>query len=329
MNGIINREEKFSTLCRIMNRTSSFRSHTDDKNCAAVMALTRASSFRTPRVNRPSLMKNRASSYRHIPTYEYSSVTTQNGVKFDRNNLNNIWLVHDTPEEGLELLKPNLRENKWAKACIGLVAAIIVTSVFVYAAANSWFTYPASGDTNFSSNPRLNKIIGFLSETTSISSKESLYDSSSPQSRAARWLASNEFEKLTILGSDAGPFGTDSGTTNLNAVKPFNLVQRYVLLVIYFALGGDTLKGSWTNDYSFATQDRHECSWYERTVQVDGTHTNIDDDYSTMGVACDRDLLVRSISLREYKLFSTVCSNERSPITNHITHTIFALVSRQ
>ena len=334
MSGISDNEPPSSSrpttaLRQMMTRASSFRNTNTTNNTSgggnrtAAMATARASSFRN---------LNRAPSNRHISIGNGNS----NHSTVDEKNLVNIWLVDDTPDVSKSEPGPSktkLLQLKLVKASICLVFGIVIVTVFALAAANgtsrSSNVVSSFGDNNNSNNnndndnlatavtismdPRLDKIVGFLTETTSISSVKDLYNASSPQFRAARWLADEDSERLTVpttSGAGAGDLYSSETGENANAVvSPFDFVQRYVLLVLYFALGGnvDANDSSWTNDYLFASQDRHECSWYERVLQSndnDSNDMNVDQiqdaHYFAMGVACDHELRVRSISLGEY-----------------------------
>jgi hypothetical protein len=340
-----------TALRQMMTRASSFRNPNNPnrktsgvENRTASMATARASSLRNLGGNRPRV--NRALSNRHISLGNGNS--NSNHSTIDEKHLVNIWLVDDVPDvlkAGPGSFKTKLLRLKLVKARILLVFGIVIVTVFVLAAVNGTATsgssngVSSSGDSNsnnsndngnlatavtISMDPRLDKIVGFLTDTTSVSSVKDLYDSSSPQFRAARWLADEDSERLTVptitSGTGAGVgdlYSFETGVTaNAVVVSPFDFVQRYILLVLYFALGGNTNDNtndndsSWTNGYFFASRDRHECSWYERVLQSDKNKNNDSNEmnvdqiqdahYVAMGVACDTELRVRSISLGEY-----------------------------
>lgn len=316
-----------ANLRHMMIRASSFR--IGDESRTAQLAKARASSFRM----------TRASSLRQIPIDESADST-----------VNNIWLVVDDASPSVSSAKPaaskrNLLRQKMVRVGMALVIGIIVTTIFAVAAGNPSLS-AAPKDTTLSaegaisSDPHLRDIVEFLGETMGISSIENLYESSTPQFKAARWLATEDSERLNVPTSVEEYIGVVTTKPNANAViTPFDLVQRYVLLVLYFASGGGDAtaggNGGWTDEYHFASPDRHECSWYKRLFQSDQTSsTNVvverDDDadsaitniggegfdigaktetehkeiedaarYLAMGVACDRELRVRSIVLRE------------------------------
>ena len=303
--GICNVRREANPLRQMMHRASSFRNS---------MANARASSIRS---------LGRGSSHHSIPLDSISNRSTSSSKNNEKQF--NIWLVdddnHDDDDVPTKLSKTSLLWKKLVCSMIGFIIAIIVLTVFGTSAVRSQPSVSeGSNPVALSSDHRIDQIVHYLGETTGISSLEDFKDDSSPQSMAALWLAYEDSEKLDIPTIE-----TRWAASNARDIaSPFDFVQRYVLLVLYFALGGDT--SSWTKDYHFASQDRHECSWFERVLESDKMTANYGEDgfspasnssdneeidlsnsnennenahYFAMGVSCDRDLKVQSIFLRK------------------------------
>ena len=64
-------------------------------------------------------------------------------------------------------------------------------------------------------------------------------DKNSPQTQALNWIANEDLAKTSV------------NHTDIEIIK-----QRYVVAVLYFALGGE----GWTNHYTFRTEG-YICSW--------------------------------------------------------------------
>ena len=289
------------TLRQMMHRASSFRgnSHHKSDHRTASMAAARASSFRS--ISRGSSHRNM-----NIPIGSNSSRGSNSNsnkpIVEKQLHTKNIWLVDETPGVVSKERVNHPGWNKLIRVFAGLMVAILVVTVFAVTASKS---KASKNSSNLTSKPpvtvsgkeklRLEEILEYLGKTTLISSNKDLYDSSSPQSRAARWLAYEDSERLAVPT-------IASATTNVGS-SPFDFVQRYVLLVLYFSLGGDTSdSSSWTNDYHFASQDRHECSWYEQVIDPSNNNEETEDALSlAMGVSCNRELRVKSIFLRELR----------------------------
>jgi hypothetical protein len=62
-----------------------------------------------------------------------------------------------------------------------------------------------------------------------------------------------------------------------------SFVERYVLTVVYFALGGR----DWTHQVNFLSAT-HVCTWYE-DFRMQSENEDLDGEYSSMGIhACRR-----------------------------------------
>ena len=113
-----------------------------------------------------------------------------------------------------------------------------------------------------------------------ISSRRDLESESTPQYLATDWIAHEDELRLEIpeANSEADSF-----------------VQRYVLAVLYYALGGPNWK--MTMDFLI---EKSECSWFDFT----GADDRFDPD-SMLGVNCNANKIVNSITIR--KLCVRVC----------------------
>jgi len=92
--------------------------------------------------------------------------------------------------------------------------------------------------------------ITFLSE---ISSVEDLLTEGTPQFLAARWISNVDQLHYEIPSSDN------------DAPSSHRFVQRYVLAVLFFALGGE----GWHEDLEFLSNE-DECAWYNTVRVADG-----------------------------------------------------------
>lgn len=162
------------------------------------------------------------------------------------------------------------------------ITAVVVFCVFIVDA----FRSPArgGGGTTVDDPERLDATITYLFEND-ISSARDLYDESTPQYRAARWLAAEDPEALTVPSSKG-----EDAAGGLRNTQPFRFVQRYVLAVLYYALNGEL----WNSPRKFVT-GAHECSWFESTVQHEGMTY-------AMGVTCDQSMQVRNLLLRKFEI---------------------------
>eukprot|EP00537_Pseudo-nitzschia_pungens_P003675 CAMPEP_0172356380 /NCGR_PEP_ID=MMETSP1060-20121228/718_1 /TAXON_ID=37318 /ORGANISM="Pseudo-nitzschia pungens, Strain cf. cingulata" /LENGTH=926 /DNA_ID=CAMNT_0013076431 /DNA_START=270 /DNA_END=3050 /DNA_ORIENTATION=+ len=273
----------------------------------------------------------------------------------DEKHLENIWLVEDDEDIVGEPAESNPipKQRTWVAMMLLLLVAILLITGFSVPASSSRSSLRSSSKSSAGNvhthlaaealvarDPRLAEIVSYLSDAD-ISSTRNLYDASSPQFKAARWMAEEDFEKLPLPNSVSGDSlhqGVVTSTTSSGGAAqtiPFNFVQRYVLAVVYFAMGGD----KWDEKYYFASTDRHECSWYKQILPP-GTENSRDDrnsdratkdsTYKELGVVCDRELQVRGISLPDNNLKGTIPS-EIQHLTNlqwlelngnHLTGTI-------
>jgi hypothetical protein len=174
------------------------------------------------------------------------------------------------------------RRRMWCRlvAALVVILAVVLFGVFVVDAIRD--RNRNSNNSGLPTSPeRLDDTISFLFENQ-ISLARDLYDESTPQYQAARWLALEDPEQLTVPAAQ-----TDSG--GLRSMNPYRFVQRYVLAVLFYALNGE----QWVSPRKFVS-GAHECSWFESTVHHDGITY-------AMGVTCDRtnDMQVRNLMLRK------------------------------
>jgi hypothetical protein len=89
---------------------------------------------------------------------------------------------------------------------------------------------------------RINQIISFLSDNE-ISALEDLRSTTKPQYKAAVWISNNDDRELDIPES-------------INENGAFRFVERYVMAVFFYALGGE----DWNHDVNFLSEDK-TCDW--------------------------------------------------------------------
>mmetsp|Transcript_156 Transcript_156/g.320 ORF Transcript_156/g.320 Transcript_156/m.320 type:complete len:531 (-) Transcript_156:925-2517(-) len=243
--------------------------------------------------------------------------------------MDNIYLKDDPSTFGDEPIPEDSDEEEdedaddWIKSvCQITMACVIGLFLFGGSKFRHYFLNPPADAAAkaISSDSRLNEIVGFLSDAT-ISSVEDLNDVSSPQFKAAWWLAEEDSEMLVIPTNQTARVG-----------NTFDFVQRYSLLVFYYAMAGDgRFRRGWTNSRNFASQGQHECSWYESVLLPGGSGiddiTNDDEDDPAfvnpnsfgsatiasereyaMGVTCNRELRVTRINLPDNNLKGSIPS---------------------
>jgi len=188
-------------------------------------------------------------------------------------------------------------------ACRFLVVPLLVLAVigfFVYAVSSAKGSSTSSSSSNASTtntgDNRLDSTIAFLFDHE-ISLARALYDESSPQYRAAHWLANQDREQLPVPAY-GDSMGGDPIESNVNDERHDRFVQRYVLAVLYFALGGD----QWTDQLGFISEV-HECSWFKAEVEKNGDP--LTETYAH-GVKCDSNLRVRNLFLPSNGLIGSI-----------------------
>jgi hypothetical protein len=115
--------------------------------------------------------------------------------------------------------------------------------------------------------PRLQAVQAFLSEKITPTAK--FKDITSPQYMAAKWIA------------DVDDYDMEIPHDPTNVDDSYDFVQRYVMAVFYYALGGD----EWQDDYGFLSSSS-VCEWNEALPQ-DTTPDGNDPDFWYLGVTCD------------------------------------------
>mmetsp|Transcript_23364 Transcript_23364/g.55304 ORF Transcript_23364/g.55304 Transcript_23364/m.55304 type:complete len:801 (-) Transcript_23364:113-2515(-) len=309
------RESSFS-LRQLMTRVNSLR---NNENETVTRGLTYQNKFGKRGLPRPTALSQ---SFRNI---SLGSVDSDDSVEENYNS--NIWLVdynENIVEGEPKKSRTNFLRKKPVQACICLIVALIVISVVAFTTIKTQSSSPLPKDNNattaepIASNHRFDKIVELMTEMTSISSIEDLNDPATPQFKAAKFLADVNPDRLPTPMSGETSVETGVMTMEKHHGSPFDIVQRYVLLVFYFALGGDAADNGWTNQYHFASHDLSECSWNERIAvdsgndgdadsESDVEHSNNADKF-VVGVACDRELKVRQISLSNNNLEGSIPS---------------------
>jgi hypothetical protein len=115
--------------------------------------------------------------------------------------------------------------------------------------------------------PRLQAVQDFLS--VKITPVAKFKDITSPQYLASKWIA------------DQDDFDMEIPDDPENVDDSYDFVQRYVMAVIYYALGGD----EWQDDYGFLSPSP-VCDWNE-AAPVDTIPDGNDPNFWFFGVTCD------------------------------------------
>jgi hypothetical protein len=131
---------------------------------------------------------------------------------------------------------------------------------------------------------RFETIVTLLS--AKISHSEDLELAGTPQNLAAQWMAANDDNALY-----------DIPTNPHSYVASFQFVQRYILIVLYYALDG----GNWSNDSFFLTPAVSECDWHfglSSDVKPPGADTSS----WSFGVQCNDKKEVSHIFISKYSV---------------------------
>lgn len=110
---------------------------------------------------------------------------------------------------------------------------------------------------------------------------EKLSNPSTPQYKAALWIANEDQDNLDI------PVNTVGSASN-------RFLQRYVLAVLYYSLGGD----EWTQSFNFLSSN-HECSWNEEMKDENN-------EVFAVGASCDTQLQVDSLLIPSNNLKGSI-----------------------
>ena len=188
------------------------------------------------------------------------------GEKVDECHLDDPW---DSFEESRHDQLPSIKEAKmttppsclhlnkfkvWAVVLVGLV----IISVGVLITQRNKQRQPPD---------RLSAIISFLAKNQ-ISPALLLTDQSSPQHRAAQFLANGDAYNMA-----------------LNEITSRRFVERYVLAVLWYQLNGS----QWTYKAKFMSAQDH-CNWFENLKSTSGNALH-------EGVLCDSDGYVSALNL--------------------------------
>ena len=179
---------------------------------------------------------------------------------------------------------PNVEEYKaghtgagssvwWKSTTCLMVTALFLVSLIVGIAVPLQQQQDDSNWWLFHRSARYEDIQTFVVQNR-ISTLSDLQDESSPQHKAAKWLANKDGMRMTI-------------PPPLKATSSTAFIERYVLAVFYFATGGP----NWNQSLNFLSSE-HVCTWYgilPMTTDGTTTTTNVKDegDYLTLGIhAC-------------------------------------------
>lgn len=206
----------------------------------------------------------------------------------DTNVRDAIYIVEDTG--GVNSNDPNRsRRRRMCRILFLLVAVAVIVTFSVIAVQSVHNRGDGQSDllVDDDLSPRLQSTIKYLSDR-GISLSTNLYDPTSPQHRAAHWIANVDSEQLVV---------PDTEVVDATGIR---FVQRYILAVLYYSWKGDEL---WAQSLDFIS-GTHECGWFQTMTDALGNEF-------AMGIGCDiRELQVRSIMLRKFlcvRLWSVLC----------------------
>ena len=92
----------------------------------------------------------------------------------------------------------------------------------------------------------------------SVSTRKQLYDETSSQYKAVTWLAFDDEYSASILNFNWNNTNeTDTAITATEELLPTEIVDRYVLAVLFFATNGD----NWTYNEFFLLHNESMCEW--------------------------------------------------------------------
>jgi len=166
-----------------------------------------------------------------------------------------------SPEEEadglLKLQQIRSRRRRFCYRILMVVALALVLLGFVIGVTKALKNRPVRSDkpeppVTIDTSSRMSQISHFLVDR-SISTHESLKAKSSPQYKAAHWLATVDTEALPI------PSPSETSTHS------DRLIQRYLLSLLYYSMGGD----EWTNSLKFLSEN-HECGWFDPVADTQG-----------------------------------------------------------
>jgi Leucine-rich repeat (LRR) protein len=180
-------------------------------------------------------------------------------MKKDLENLQEVRLDDEGHDQlpGVEEIQTTHRVHHqpgWPKLsifCAFLLALLLVVSTIALS-----FALKARRVDHSASSDDLNYFQQVVDFVAQYSDKERLTDPTSPQFRAAHWMAVDDNKRL--------------------AVKGHRFLQRYALMTLFFSTGGE----NWLFDLHFASPDRDECHWSREFRQTGGSSYQL-------GVACN------------------------------------------
>jgi hypothetical protein len=168
--------------------------------------------------------------------------------------------------------------------CLSLL--IIGTVIFV---AVRFTSNKRTRTTSSNNNDGLSEQQQILSNVISsiVVDTETLMNSSSPQYQAREWMLYNDTYKWNLNGDH-------------NKKQHEHIVQRYILMVFYYATSGDSndwIKNNWVNGY-------HECSRHNGSGWI--------------GLNCNADDQVQTLWLGMYRIFRNVQQQQAHTIATEL-----------
>jgi Leucine-rich repeat (LRR) protein len=246
-------------------------------------------------------------SYIHsMPSVEEARFHAQNLLKDDRNNITAETFARSLRAPYFSREKHAMRNTIIQKCSrysgwILLIAAIFGISIgtgmaIIKRRENNHQN--SAGETNanlhnqntgkiYGNDQRFHDFVDYLA-AQNISDAKALRQPGTPQYQAAEWIA-----KYDALQYDI----PDLGNTNTNTYpKPFRIIQRYILTVLYYA----TNSKGWTHTAEFLT-NVDECDWNNVITVPDYIVGEI-----AVGASCNQDLAVTSIFIPENQLVGSI-----------------------
>lgn len=150
-------------------------------------------------------------------------------------------------------------------------------------------------------SPCFLKTIEWLAEHD-VSDIKSLTKEGSPQFKAARWISDKDEmnEEIPVLQDiDANYMQFNASAAEQHRAHQLHtkyerFLQRYVLAVYYFSLGGP----HWNEELGFLSGN-HECAWFQAETANDGAQYAV-------GVTCNDKLLVQDLFMPGNNLVGTI-----------------------
>ena len=153
-------------------------------------------------------------------------------------------LVQEILKNSVEAKVEKKHPQRWNIIVGGIlfVAAVVTSSVmiaFFLSRDNEAETTAPTESPTLSPASRVTAIQGIVRETFQTTTDMADLDGTSPQAKAVEWLAIHDAYRVDVVA------------------EPARVLQRYVLAVLYYSLGGDD---EWNESFGFL-EPKYECEW--------------------------------------------------------------------